>query len=132
MAQSTLGRKSIEINDGYDSIVVINALGDIPGGRTLDVSAVDADTKVIRAGHVLVQNDSTKEVSPLAITDGAYATLPEGSSYLGVLKASVLVSDPRAAILTVGQINAAAAKTATGAAITDAIKAGLPGIQFLY
>lgn len=131
MAYSTLGRKSIEINDGLDSIVIVNALGDIPGGRTLDVSGVSSDTKVIRAGHILVQNTTTKEVSPLTITDGAYATLPSGSVYYGVLKASVLVSDPRAAILTVGQVNAAAAKAATGAPVTDAIIAGLPHIQFL-
>lgn len=131
MAQSNLGRKSIEINDGFDSIVIVNALGDIPGGRTLDVSGVSSDVKVIRAGHILVQNTTTKEVSPLTINDGAYADLPSGSAYYGVLKASVLVSDPRAAILTMGQVNAAAAKTATGAPVTDAIKAGLPHIQFL-
>jgi len=132
MAQSTLGRKSIEINDGYDSIVIVNALGDIPGGRTLDVSGLASDVTVVRAGNILVQNTMTKEVSPLKITDGAYEALPTGCAYLGVLKASVLVKDPRAAILTMGQVNAAAAKTATGAPITDEIKAGLPNIQFLY
>jgi len=131
MATSTLGRKSIELNDGFDSIVIVNALGDIPGGRTLDVSGLDSDTTVVRAGHILVQNTTTKEVSPLKITSGAYETLPTGCIYLGVLKASVLVSDPRAAILTIGQVNAAAAQTATGAPVTDAIKTGLPNIQFI-
>lgn len=127
MATSSLGQKSIELNDGLDSIVIVNCLGDIPGGRTLDVSGVDSSIRVIRAGHVLVQNDTTKEVSPLTITDGAYSELPSGSSYFGILKVSVLVSDPRAAILTIGQVNAAACP----APVTDTIKAGLPNIQFL-
>ncbi len=128
MAQAILNRDVIEINGGNDSIVIINALGDLPGGRTLDVSGVAADTAVIKAGHVLVQNDTTKEVSPLGVTSGAYDALPAGSSYIGVLKASVLVSDARAAILTVGQVNAAASPYP----VTAEIKAGLPQIQFLY
>lgn len=132
MAQSELGRKSIELNDGYDGIVIVNALGDIPGGRTLDVSGEPSDTKVIRAGRILVQDGTSGEVSPLGISDGAYASLPDGCSYLGVLKATIPVSDPRAAILMVGQVNAAAAQAANGAPVSDEIKAGLPLIQFLY
>lgn len=127
MTQSALGRKSIELNDGLDSIVIVNALGDIPGGRTLDVSGLASDVTVVRAGNILVQNTTTKEISPLNITDGAYDTLPSGCTYVGVLKASVLVSDPRAAILTMGQVNAAASP----APVTDAIKTALPNIQFL-
>lgn len=132
MAQSTLGRKSIELSNGLDDIVIVRSLGDLPGGRTLDVSGLSADIKVICAGHVLVQDTTTKEVSPLAVSGGAYAALPAGCAYLGVLKASVSVDDPRAAILTMGQVNAAAAATAVGAPVTDEIKAALTGIQFLY
>lgn len=128
MAVSNLNKESIEVNDGLDSIVIVNALGDIPGGRTLDVSGVAADVTVIRSGHIVIQNDTTKEVSPLGVSDGNYVTLPSGHSYLGVLKVSVLKSDPRAAIVTMGQINAAASPYP----VTEAIKTGLPRIEFLY
>ena len=132
MAQSTLGRKSTEIIDSYDGIVIVNALGDLPGGRTLDVSGLDEGTTVIKAGHVIVKNDSTGEFLPLKVTSGAYVTLPESHSYVGVLKYSVSVNDPRAAIITMGQVNGAAAATAVGAPVTSEIKAALPNIQFLY
>lgn len=128
MAQANLKRTSIEVNDGLDSIVIVKDLGDIPGGRSLDVSGVASDVEFVRSGHILVQNNTTKAVSPLGVSEGAYITLPAGHSYLGVLKASVSVKDARAAILTIGQVNAAASPYP----VTAAIKAGLPNIQFLY
>lgn len=128
MPTANLNRKSIEVNDGLDSIVIVKDLGDIPGGRSLDVSGVASDVEYLRSGHILVMNDTTKAVSPLGVSGSAYATLPSGHSYLGVLKASIPVKDARAAILTIGQVNAAASPYP----VTDAIKAGLPNIQFLY
>lgn len=127
MATANLKQNNIVLDDGLDSIVIVNCLGDIPGGRTLDVSGVAADVEVIKAGHVLIQDDTTKEVKPLGVSNGAYVTLPAGNSYLGVLKASVLKKDPRAAILTIGQVNAAASPYP----VTAAIKTGLPNIQFI-
>lgn len=127
MATANLNRTSIEVDDGLDSIVIVNDLGDVPGGRTLDVSDVASNVEVIKAGHILIKDDTSKEVKPLGITSGAYDTLPEGYSYFGVLKASVLKKDPRAAILTVGQVNAAASPYP----VTSAIKTGLPRIEFI-
>ena len=128
MPTADLKRASIEVNDGLDAIVIVNDLGDVPGGRTLDVSGLATDVEVIRSGHILIQNDTTKAVKPLGVTSEAYDdTLPEGHSYLGVLKASVLKKDPRAAILTIGQVNAAASPYP----VTPAIKTGLPRIEFL-
>jgi hypothetical protein len=128
MPTADLTREKIELNDGLDSIVVVQAISQIPGGRTLDVSGLAADVVSVKSGHVLVIDTKTKAVSPLAISDGAYVTLPTGKKYYGVLKASVLKRDPRAAIITAGQINVAASP----APVTDAIKAGLPHIQWLY
>lgn len=128
MPTANLTREKIELNDGLDSIVVVQAISQIPGGRTLDVSGLAANVESVKSGHVLVIDTKTKAVSPLGITDGAYKTLPTGKKYYGVLKASVLKRDPRAAIITAGQINVAASP----APVTDAIKAGLPLIQWLY
>lgn len=129
MPQANLNREQIEVNDGLDSIVVVNCLGDIPGGRTLDVSGLASDVKVVKAGHVLIE-DAKGKALPLGVNAAgtAYAALPANHSYLGVLKASVSVKDPRAAILTMGQVNAAASPYP----VTDAIIKGLPNIQFLY
>lgn len=126
MSVVNLNKETINYEDGNDAIVIVNDLGDIPGGRSLDVSEVTAD--VIRAGHILIVNDTTKEVKPLGVSGGAYVSLPSGHSYLGVLKHSVLKTDARAAILTIGQVNAAASPYP----VTSAIKTGLPRIEFLY
>lgn len=127
MATANLKRTSVEVDDGLDSIVIVNDLGDVPGGRTLDVSDVASTVEVIKSGHILIKNDTTKAVKPLGVSSNAYVSLPSGYSYLGVLKASVLKKDPRAAILTVGQVNAAASPYP----VTSAIKTGLPRIEFL-
>lgn len=127
MPTSQLNKEQILLDDGKDAIVIVKALTDIPGGRSLDVADF-ADAEVIKAGHILVQDKSTKAISPLAISSGAYVTLPEGKSYCGVLMHSVLVRDPRASILTSGQVNAAASPYT----VTAEIKAGLPRVEFIY
>ena len=126
MSVTNLNKETARYDDGNDAIVIVNDLGDIPGGRSLDVSDVTAE--VIRAGHVLIINDTKKEVKPLGVSGNAYASKPGGYSYLGVLKHSVLKTDARAAILTMGQVNAAASPYP----VTAEIKAGLPRIDFLY
>ncbi len=128
MTTANLNREKIELNDGLDAIVVVQAVSCLPGGRTLDVSGVADDVTAIRSGHVLVMDTATKAVSPLGIEDGEYVAVPEGKKPVGVLKASVLKRDPRAAIVTAGQINAAASP----APVTEAIKAALPRIEWLY
>lgn len=125
MSVTNLNRTPEHFDDGNDSIVIVRDLGDIPGGRSLDVSEVTED--VIRAGHILISNNTSNEVKPLGVSGEAYASLPSGWSYCGVLKHSILKTDARAAILTIGQVNAAACPYP----ITSAIKSGLPHIQFL-
>ncbi len=133
MAQASLNRGGWQVDDGLQSIVVIRDLGDIPGGRTLDVSGVAGGVDFLKAGHVLVRNNSTGEIAPLGVSldessNPKYDALPEGCSYVGILKATVLVKDPRAAILTAGQVNAAASP----APVTDEICEALPRIEFLH
>lgn len=127
MATANLNRDKVVVDDGNDSIVIVNDLGDIPGGRTLDVSSVASGTKEIRAGHIIITK-ANGDYAPLGITTGDYNSLGTGEAYAGVLKHSVTVEDPRAAILTIGQVNAAASPYP----VTDTIKSGLPRIQFLY
>jgi hypothetical protein len=127
MPIANLLNEKVEIG-GLGGIVIVKDLGDIPGGRTLDVSGVASDITALKAGHILVQKTADGSFAPLGVSGEAYVTLPSGYAYAGVLKADVLVKDPRAAILTIGQVNAAASPYP----VTEAIKEGLPHIQFLY
>lgn len=126
MATVDLNKERILLDDGMDAIVIVKDLGDIPGGRSLDVTGVEGE--VIKAGHVIIRKDLNKPVyMPLGVKDGNYVELPAMHSFAGVLKASVLKNDPRAAIMTIGQVNAAASPYP----VTDEIVKGLPNIQFL-
>lgn len=129
MVQVSLNRDTHEIHSGLDGIVIVKALADIPGGRALDVSGVASDVKVIKAGHIIIV-DGNGNYKPMPVNQAgtAYGSLPSGCSYVGVLKATVSVKDARAAIVTMGQINAAASPFP----VTSAIKTALSGIQFLY
>ena len=128
MPQANLNISQSTIPTDKDGIVIINALGDVPGGRTLDVSGVASGTEVLNAGHIIIKVTATGVHKPLGVTAGAYDSLDSGEEYVGVLKASIPVDDPRAAIVTIGQINAAASPYP----VTSTIKAGLPRIEFLY
>lgn len=125
--ETNLNRESIELTGYNDDIVVVQALSQIPGGRSLDVSGLPADVTVVKAGNVLVQDTASGAVAPLGITDGSYDALPEGKTYYGVLKFSVLRNKAMAAIVTAGQVNAKACP----APVTDDIKNGLRNIQWL-
>ena len=122
----SLNRDSYLIDDGNDAKVIVTDLGDIPGGRALDVSEWDED--VIRAAHIIKRTKSTDTYAPLGVSGDSYKELSEGEEYAGVLKSSVLKTNAQAAIMTVGQVNAAASPYP----VTKSIVEGLPQIKFLY
>lgn len=129
MATVSLNRDNYLIDDGNDSKVIITDLAGIPGGRALDMT--DWTPDVVKAGHIIKHNTVTDAYAPLGITgseNDTYASLEANEEYAGVLKVSILKSKPMAAILTMGEVNAAASPYA----VTDTIKAGLPQIKFLY
>lgn len=129
MSYGNLNYEGKEIS-GFDSIIIQKDLTDIPGGVTLDVTNVSDD--VIPGGTVL-KVDANGVVAPLGqSTPGTYDALDTGEAYYGILKYSVSKSQPFAAVLRAGTVNAGAAAKAVGAEITDTIKAGLPRIDFIY
>lgn len=128
MAKVDLKNEGIEITTGNDAIVIIKDLGDIPGGDVIDFSLLPTSAEVAKAGHILIQNDITKEVAALGVAGEDYTAIPEGYSYCGVLKTSITRRNPQGAILTIGQINAAASPYP----VTAEIKAALTLIQFMY
>lgn len=128
MPSANLVKEKMTITGGNDSIVIVNDLGDIPGGRTLDVTNVAEGTTVLKAGHIIIEKDGVMKPMPLNSGGTAYASLPSNHNYVGVLKNSIPVSDPRAAIMTMGQVNQAACPFA----IPSGAKSALVNIQWLY
>ena len=121
---ANLVKEQNQISDGNDSIVIVNALGDIPGGRTLDMTGFTS----IKGGHIIIEVAGIYKPMPLNSGGTAYGSLPTGGNYVGVNRYSVTATDPRAGIVTVGQVNAAAMPYA----VTSAMKTALPRIEFLY
>lgn len=126
MPTANLNRGVLKAIDGKHSIIIVNALGYIPGGVTLDVTGFE-DEENILCGHVVIKN-SKGNYAPMPLKDGAYDALPDGATYAGVLTNTIPVKDPRASILTVGQVNGAASPYV----VTDEIKEKLHRIEFLY
>lgn len=124
MPTASLNREFNAFIGGKDCIIIVRDLGDIPGGRTLDLNGYAES--VVNAGHVVIKKEDGT-FALLAVNDGAYAELGENESYAGVVKASFLAKNPQASIMTTGQVQGAALHVP----VTEAIKSGLPRIEFL-
>ncbi len=127
MPQANLA-KTTTVDTSMDSVVIQNYIEGVPGGRTLDVTGVT--DKVIKAGHVIIQETSTGNNKPLSISNGVYADLPSGHTYRGILAVSVLTEKPFASIMVRGSVNEEAAKNAGLPAYKAAAKSALSLIRF--
>ncbi|MDD2192438.1 MAG: hypothetical protein PHO12_07850 [Bacteroidales bacterium] len=121
--ETNLNNVQQEVDTGNDSIVIMQYIDGIPGGRSLDTTGFTET--VIKAGHVVIK-DSDGVYKPMPVASGAYDTLPDGSSYVGVVQASVLTEKPMAGIMIRGKVN----EVASPYAVTAAIKTALPHIIF--
>lgn len=115
--------------DGRDSIVIVDNFQSIRGGRTLDVSGFTPT--IISAGHVIIQETATGNYKPMPLNGGAtaYASLPTGHTYAGILIATIPTKKPFAGILVRGTVNHAAAPFDM-TSILSAVKTALPLIDF--
>lgn len=111
---------------GDDSIVIQKYISGIKGGRTLDVTGFAE--KVIKAGHVIIVKDG--KYMPMPVSGSAYAALPEGAAYAGILYRSILAAKPAASIMTWGEVNAVAVPYAMDSILT-AFKTACPHIDFI-
>lgn len=122
---ASLNNEGIIIETGNESIVIVNHVDGIRGGKTLDVTGVTED--VIKVGHIIIKEDATGIHKPMPVSGTSYDSLPEGHSYVGVLEASILKSKPFAAILIDGTVNDAASPYA----VTSDMKTALKKILFV-
>lgn len=109
---------------GQDNIICPKFISGIVGGRTLDVTGVAGTT--ISAGHVII-TDGNGAYKPMPVAEGgeAYAVLPEGFKFAGILYRSVLTKRPSASIMTNGQLNIVAAPFA----LPEGFKTACPFIE---
>ncbi len=126
MAELNLAGEKREIVFGNDSIVIRKYGNSLAGGRVLDVTGYAE--KTILAGHVII-TDGNGTYKPMPVDGDAYAALPEGYAYAGVLYRSILAAKPAASILNAGVVNEKALPYAISS-IKTAFATACPHIMF--
>lgn len=124
--QNDLSAQKEGVVFGNDSVVIRKYISGIPGGRTLDVSDFPNDT--ILAGHVIIKN-ADGNYAPMPVSGDAYAALPDGASYSGILYRSIAKKNPAASIVYDGVVNPELVPYPM-TDILDAFKAACPHIIF--
>lgn len=129
-AKADLVNKSNVFLAGMDSVVIRHYVAGIIGGRTLDMT--DFAEPVIKAGHVVIQSTTDDTLfKPMPVEDGAYAALPEGFKYAGVVVCSKPASEPMVGIMYSGEANDVASPYPVDD-IKAAMKAELPTLVFMH
>lgn len=119
-----------EYSDGLDAVVIRRYTGGITGGRTLDMT--DFPDESIRAGHIIICEDTTDTYKPLPVKDGKYQSLPEGTALVGVVVASKPKAKPFVAIMNVGEVNDVASPYPIDDTLRKALRDALPGLIFTH
>jgi hypothetical protein len=103
--QVNLVDDGINIDNSKDSIVIIENIVSLRGGKSLDVTGYPFD--VLNAGHILIKETATGNYKPMPLATGnaAYDALPTGHAYAGVLVATILKKRPFAGVMTWGIVN---------------------------
>ena len=68
MATANLVSEKTKIDTTNDSVVIVNHIEGIPGGRTLDVE--DFPDRELSAGHVIIKDAKSGNICPLQTTSG--------------------------------------------------------------
>ena len=124
---SSFNNASTNVDTGNDSIVIVNNIESISGGKTLDVTGYAP--AIIPAGHLVIEETSTGVLKPMPVSGTSYDTLPVGHTYKGVVVATVLTTKPFVSVMVRGSVN----KNASIYLITSvlaAAKTALPLIRF--
>jgi hypothetical protein len=124
-----LSYPSKEIVTSMDNIVIKKHIDGYEGGRTLDTTGYTPT--IIKAGHVVIVETATKKFKPvpLVAAGNAYAALPTGHRYAGIVVATVPANRPFVGIMTQGTVNPVAAPYKYDAILAD-LKSALPLIEF--
>ncbi len=118
--QAVLSKTRQTIDTTNDSVIIVEHIADLPGGRTLDVTGFPDDE--ISAGHVVIK-DEEGVYKPLP-TDG---NVPASHTVEGVTVASCKKDNAQVSVMYNGTVNEAYAKYP----YSDAVKKKLSLIKFI-
>ena len=117
------------VDTSYDGVVIQKMIEDIPGGRTIDVSGVDAAYgDVLRAGHVIFREKTTLELKAQPVVAGTYSALDGNYEYFGVLYVSVPLDKALGSIMVRGTVNTIAA---TESGLPDYLPAAISALTLI-
>lgn len=125
---ANLDNTPVQFDTTMDVVIIKKVDHDIAGGKTLDVTGVTE--AVLKAGRVIIEETATKVLKPLAISGGAYASLPSGHTYKGILIATIKTSKPFASVMLAGNVNEAAILNYELPAVPSGAKTALTHILF--
>ena len=129
-AKANLVNEHVAFGAGMDSVVIRHYVAGIIGGRTLDMTGFAES--VIKAGHVVIQSTTDETIfKPMPVANGAYATLPTGYKYAGVVVCSKPATEPMVGIMYSGEVNDVASPYPVDT-IKAAMKAELPTLVFMH
>ena len=97
-----LSRKGVSVITSKDNIVVFSQHDAIHGGLSLDMTGFPDE--VIKAGHIVIQDDTTKIYKPMPVEDNAYASMPSGHSYFGAVGSTMKADEPKVPVFIRGRI----------------------------
>lgn len=128
MATVNLEGQGIVVDTSHDCITIRQHLSGKAGGAALDVTGFKPT--VIKAGHVVIKETATGTYKPMPVNEAgsAYAALPAGHTYYGVVVSSRPTSQPSVAIMYRGEVN----ENASPYPVTAEIKAALSKIEFTH
>lgn len=125
-----LADDNVIIDMSKDSIVIIENIASIKGGKSLDTTGYTLD--VLKAGHIIIKETATGNYKPMPLAVGnlAYDTLPAGHVYVGVLVATILTKRPFAGVMLEGYVNENASPFPVATIKTAFMTATLNEIKF--
>lgn len=123
MATNLTNEKEV-VDTSKDGVVIRNYIDGVAGGCSLDVTGFAEP--VIKAGHIAIRETSTGVRKVMPVNGAAYAALPSGHEYYGVVSATRLTAKPMCPVMTRGTVN----EVASPYPVTEAIKTALKHIIF--
>lgn len=112
-----------------DSIVIVDVVDTLRGGRTIDTSKIKSN--IVRAGHIIIKESATGNIQALATSEGQYVALPKGHEYIGFLVSSITTTNPQGSVLIHGTINHKASPYPLDDERLQALKTACPHILFV-
>lgn len=127
MAFVDLTKERSNPTNGKDQVVIRKRLSFIDSGRSLDVTGVTEEA--LYAGHIIVQDTTTKEFKPLEVAGTDFSEPLVGQEIVGVLSSSIYTDTAFASILTAGVIGEGAMPYKLTTTVKTALKKALPALQ---